>query len=529
MTTELQRSRIRGGAHGTPPTGPGKTVAETPGSRRLARAVGSHAGRRKRLLADHPAWPLVALLAGYPLWWALGLAGFIFIILAIPMLARLYAWHVGGRRLRVPPGFSIWLLFLVVLLAGAATLPLTAPGTVASPLSSRMIAFGDRTANYLAITVLLLFACNLTPAEFSRRQLTWLLALVGIYATIGGLAGVAAPHFQFTSPLAFVLPHSFTTNTLIQAWMHPALAQIQGVLGSPKGRPKAPFDYTNEWGNSLTLLLPWLLVWAQTPRQRRLALGIIAAAFVPIIYSLNRGVWLGVAFSVIYLAIRLAARGRVAVLGAVCGGFALLAVVALATPLHTMVGQRLTSQQHNSNDIRSTLDNLALKDGLASPLIGYGGLRHMQGSPQSIAVGPTASCITCGQLEVGSTGQLWLLLINNGIFGTALYIGFFAYGAWRFRRDTTPYGLAGELVLLLTFIYLFAYNAVGPPLAFTMLAYALLWRNEREVLSPGAASDGGPAGRLRRAVRTGIAGGRQLPAGRRGASGGPARQFHRSG
>lgn len=528
MTTGLQRSRIRGDAERTPTAAPGKAVPEATGARRLARAAGSHARGRKRLLADHPGWPLVALLAGYPLWWALGLAGFIFIILAIPMLARLYAWHVSGRRLRVPPGFSIWLLFLVILIAGAATLPLTAPGTVASPLSSRVIAFGDRTANYLAITVLLLFACNLTPAEFSRRQIAWLLGLVGIYATVGGLAGVAAPHFQFTSPLAFVLPHSITTNTLIQAWMHPGLAQIQGVLGAPKGRPKAPFDYTNEWGNCITILLPWLLVWAQTPRQRRLALGVIAAAFVPIVYSLNRGVWIGVAFSVIYLAVRLAARGRVAMLGAVCGGFALLTVVTLATPLHTMISQRLTSKEHNSNDIRSTLDHLALKDGLASPLIGYGDLRHMQGSPQSIAVGPTESCITCGQLEVGSTGQIWFLLINDGILGTALYIGFFAYGVWRFRRDTTPYGLAGELVLLLTFIYLIAYNAVGPPLAFTMLAYALLWRNEREALSPGTAPDGGPAGRFRRVVRAGIAGG-QPSAGRNGARGGLARQPQRPG
>jgi len=72
-----------------------------------------------------------------------------------------------------------------------------------------------------------------------------------------------------------------------------------------------------------------------------------------------------------------------------------------------------------------------------------------------------------------------LLLICDGFLGTALYLGSFGYGCWRYRRDTTPYGLAGVLVLLLTFVFMVAYNAVGAPLGFTMLAYALLWRNEQ--------------------------------------------------
>jgi hypothetical protein len=62
--------------------------------------------------------------------------------------------------------------------------------------------------------------------------------------------------------------------------------------------------------------------------------------------------------------------------------------------------------------------------------------------------------------------------------GTALYLGFFGYGIWRFRRDHTPYGFAGVLVLLLSFLYMFTYDAVGAPLGFTMLSYALLWKND---------------------------------------------------
>jgi len=35
------------------------------------------------------------------------------------------------------------------------------------------------------------------------------------------------------------------------------------------------------------------------------------------------------------------------------------------------------------------------------------------------------------------------------------------------------------LVLILGFPFMIVYIAVGPPLAFTMLAYALLWKNDR--------------------------------------------------
>ncbi len=126
-----------------------------------------------------------------------------------------------------------------------------------------------------------------------------------------------------------------------------------------------------------------------------------------------------------------------------------------------------------------------MRDAAASPIVGYGDTRQQQGSAKSIAVGPTAKCKNCGQQEVGSTGQLWLLLVCNGFAGTALYIGFFGYGVWRFRRDRSPYGIAGSVVLLLGFVYMLSYDAVGAPLGFTILAYAMLWRNDSAGRSRG--------------------------------------------
>ena len=463
-------------------------------------------GPARRWLASHPGWPITALLAGYPLWWALGVADFIWIILAVPMAVRMLAWHKAGRRIRVPGGFGIWLLFLLWVLAGLPMLLLTAPGTVDGVISHRLISFAVRAASYGGVTVLLLFAGNLTEREFPRRKLAWLLGLVALYAIGGGIGGVVAPHFQFSSPTLLLIPHDLQTNVQIQASMHPGLAQVQNVFGTTagQGRPKAPFDYTNAWGNSLTVLLPWLIVawWlAGTRRHRLISSTAMVIAVVPLVYSLNRGVWIGIGLAACYLAVRMAARGKLGMLAAVLAGIAVVAVAVLATPLQSVITQRL--QNGKSNNLRTTLSAVAIKDALSSPVLGYGDTRQEIGSPSSIAIGPTASCGNCGQTPVGGNGQLWLLLICNGIVGAALYLAFFAFGCWRYWRDTSSYGLPSVLVLLLSFVYMFTYVAVIAPLGFTMLAYALLWRSDlaraasrasRRARRPGPRSWHGVAG-----------------------------------
>jgi len=451
---------------------------------------------RKQWFASHPAWPLAALLAGYPVWWAFGLADESVFIMAVPMLMQMRSWHRRGRSVNVPPAFGLWLLFLVCVAAGIATLGLSAPDTVVSLLSNRVLSFADRGVTYGALTVILLYAGNLTEDELPRRRLAWLLGLVGIYTTIGGLGGVVAPRFQFASPLAYLLPRSMQSNTLIQAAVYPGFSQVTSVLGVTEGRPKAPFEYTNTWGECLTLLLPWLLVawWSHGSRkQRKWVLVTAAAALIPLVYSLNRTVWVAIGLTAVYLAVRLAARGRLALLGLVCAGLALVGVAVVATPLQGLITSRLQHQQ--SNSIRGSLSVTALQDANSAPLIGYGDTRHQQGSASSIAVGPTSNCPLCGQYTVGSNGQLYLLLICNGWVGTAFFLSFFGYLGWRYRRDKTPYGMAGVLVILLSFLYMFAYTAVTAPLEFIMIAVALLWRNDQWLRHEDRAlSSGGTAG-----------------------------------
>jgi hypothetical protein len=461
------------------------------GPGRLAPPRAARSRRRwRRWLADRPAWPVTALLGGYLVWWVLGLADISVIVMAVPMIVRMRSWHRSGRKIIVPPAFGLWLLFLICAVAGILTLGLSAPDTVVSSVSNRLLSYVDRSLTYGALTVILLYVGNLTERELPRRRLAWQLGLVGGYAVLGGLGGVVYPRFAFTSPLAYLLPKGMQANSLVQAALYPGFSQVTNVLGVTEGRPKAPFEYTNTWGDCLTILLPWLLVawWSYgSRRQRKLAIGVAALALIPLVYSLNRGVWLGVGLATAYVGFRLAARGKVVLLGVLCASLALVGVAIVTTPLQGLITARFAHQQ--SNSIRGSLSLSAIDDANAAPLIGFGDTRHQEGSASSIAVGPTKNCPLCGQYAVGSNGQLYLLLVCTGWLGTGLFLAFFAYLAWRYRRDKTPYGMAGVLVIGLSFVYMFAYTAVTAPLEFTLLAVALLWRNDQWMRSGRAAAD----------------------------------------
>jgi hypothetical protein len=472
VTTALDRAGQNG--HGT--------AVRTPVVEPEAPSQGRRPGRI-RTFFQHPAWPIVALLAFWPLWWAMGIGDYIPIVFAFPMIRRMWYWRVTrDRTIRLPPGFKIWSLFLVVTLFSVSTITLTAPDSVVSPSSSRVLSWAMRTLVYLAVTVLLVYAGNLTEEELPRRRLAYLMGLVGIYTAIGGILGVADAHFQFTSPTAYLLPQSLQNNNgLISMMVHPGFAQVQNTLGFAEGRPRAPFDYTNMWGNCLAIMLPWLMVawWSYGNRKdRRNLLIVLAVALVPVVYSLDRGLWVGLGVSVLYVAIRFALKGRLALLVGLAGVLALVAVVIVASPLQGLIQTRLSHGK--SNAVRSSLSGLATDVALSSPVVGYGDTRHEQGSTNSIAVGKTAKCHSCGSRDIGGNGQFWMLLITSGLLGAGLYCAFFLYGIWRYWRDPTPYGLVGVLVLILGFPFMIVYIAVGPPLAFTMLAYALLWKNDRE-------------------------------------------------
>jgi hypothetical protein len=430
--------------------------------------------------ARNPSWPVTVTLIGWPIWWALGvIESQMFFLMAIPMVIRMYRWKAREhRKIKLPPGFGLYIIFMIVILCGIFTIGLQAPQTIQSSVGDRVAAWLARACDYSGSFIFLVYAGNLTEKELPRRRLAWLLALVGLYTVAGGFLGIVDPHFQITSPLTRLLP----SNLQSLAVANPGSSQVTSVLGYAEGRVKAPFPYTDMWGNCLLITLPWLAVaWRSygSRLQRRIVPIIFALTIIPIAYSLSRGLWVGVGVAVVYLGVRYAAQGKMGLLGALCGTLAVVALLFAATPLGALVAQRL--DHGKSNDIRASTSRIALEDGLSSPVIGYGDSRRMQGGTQSIATGRTSGCAKCGNSEVGTSGQTQLLLVTSGVVGVLTYGLFFLYGIWRYRHDRSPYGMCGVLILVLSFPFALVYTAIGPPLGFTMLAYAILWKNDKEM------------------------------------------------
>jgi O-antigen ligase len=430
---------------------------------------------RRHPLPEH--WPFTALAIGFPLWWAMGFGPFAVTVFAIPM-----AWKLRKMRpIRVPRGFGVWLMFILAVLVSGLMLGKTAPNTLPTPVTGQILGYFVRVAAYVAAAVLLLFLGNLGEKALPERLiLTSLVILLGA-TVLGGYLGLALPHFSFTSPIEAVLPRRLA-NGYLHALIHPASAQVQDVLGHPAPRPMAPFEYTNTWGNVIGVLMVWLVAWAGRNRPRRLlALAILTVAAVPVVVSLNRGLWIGLTVAVAIVAVRLVMSGRLFAVVGLTTLVAVLAVLFVASPLNAVVQERLANP--HSNDVRSNLAEAAISGALESPIVGWGTNRQVVGSFQSIAIGASAQCAgRCGNASVGSTGTFWLILFSEGFVGIGLYLGFFLLVLWYYRRDRTASGIAAQVTLIMSFWFTFVYSSTGWPLALAMVSVAVLWRHHDEAV-----------------------------------------------
>jgi ABC-type uncharacterized transport system permease subunit len=208
-----------------------------------------------------------------------------------------------------------------------------------------------------------------------------------------------------------------------------------------------------------------------------------------------------------YVAVRLAARRNYAPLGALVLATVVLGMIVMVTPLKGMIESRL--EHGHSNQVRSSLTTQTIELVNDSPILGYGSTRIVAGSAESIAIGRSASCAKCGNFNLGSNGQLWQAMIAGGYAAAGLYVGFFLYAMWRYRRDTSPIGIAGSLVMLLALFYSLVYNAFPSPIAFYFLSFALLWRNDLDQRGTGELRPGwrlGPRAKPGVTTETAVAG-----------------------
>lgn len=403
-----------------------------------------------------PRWPFTAMLALFPLWWALGFAEMAWIPLAgcmIVLMARR-----GG--IEVPRGFSIWLLFIVLMCASV----------IGIDTSGRLIGFVYRALLYVTVTVVFVYVYN-ARETLTLKYVLGLFTLFWLWAVLGGFAGIVLPEFSFRTPLAYILPQGLQSNELVSEMVVRRLTQYNPdswLALDP--RPSAPFLYTNGWGNVYSITLPIVVAYLTMIHRGRtfwLLLAAIPLSLIPAFLTLNRGMFIGLAVAAAYLFVRFALSGRLrevallSVLGVVCGAAAVM----------LDVGSKLTDrvETSSSTEDRANLYEETFVRTLQSPLFGYGAPR------------PSA---TDGAPSAGTQGHLWMVMFSHGFPALICFMGALAWMFFATMRTKNTALLILHTVQLVILVEVFFYGVLPNGLILTFPAAALAIRDLRRPLSP---------------------------------------------
>ena len=412
---------------------------------------------------EPPAWarsatsalPLSFVVLSLPLWWVLGAAYFIWPFLTVPLLLSL----VLRGNVRVPPRFGLWLLFLGWSLLSVVQLE--------RKLSIALFLY--RASLYVSATILFLYVFNATREEISDWTIVRILALFWVEVVVGGFLGVFFPRVSFHTPVESLVPQSFLHDQTAYYFVHPAFAEVMTFLGYPVGRPKVLFAYSNQWGAALAVLTPFAFAAysRMKPGAKRKAFGaLLLLAVVPVVVSLNRGLWLSLGAGIAYLLVRLAGRLNFRAIGATAVALVAAAALVFASPLGGLVHDRFTSER-SSNETRLSVYQETLQQVKRSPYIGFG-------SPRASSDDPNLP-------HVGTQGQLFTLAYSYGIPALVFFVGWFLYTFLRSFRGGGPGRFWANVAILMLLVELPYYNYMPAPLHIVMIAAALAWR---DILQP---------------------------------------------
>lgn len=404
--------------------------------------------REHRLLPV--GWPVYTLFLGYPVMWALGFKA----VMGVAYTVVLLILTLSRGRFRVPRGFGFWALFIIWVLVSATQLG----GT------NRWIAYGYRLSAYLTATLLFLYIFNTSQRELPTRKIVFTLATFWMIIVVGGFLGLMFPQVTWHSFAERFVPEQMLNVGFVQQLFRPGLADASDFLGYAQVRPSAPFTYTNEWGANLAILTPVLIATWSMSRSRvwnGLSKFMFVAAMLPIIASLNRGLWLSLGVGVVYAAVRLAGQGKLRALVGVLVVGLLAGMFIYLTPLGSVGADRIATP--HSNKARSTLYEETRESVLKSPLLGYGGPRPSEKSPNLPSV--------------GTHGQLWLLLFSQGIVGAVLYIGWFVVVMGRSARGTPTGGIWLHTAIVVALIQMPFYEHLPMHIMIMMTLAAVMMRD----------------------------------------------------
>lgn len=405
-----------------------------------------------------PAWPLLALLYGFPLYWVTG-----FTLFAPMTFGAVMAMFLLLRgRVRATPGVLCWFAFLawVVICAISVTGPL------------QLVGYAQRTSDLLAVGIAFLYYVNARETLTLTQVLRGLTVLWTTVVVLGVLA-TQFPDVRLTTPVSHLVPNSLLGNELVRELVMPRLAEVQDPWGAeePFVRPAAPFPYTNSWGMAYALLTPVMIfVWTRLRSWRgRALLGFaLVVSVYPAAQTSNRGMLLALAMFALLVAARFTLAGSfragltvvgllgIAFVGAVFGGV-FAAIAERQEVSHTTSGR--------SSIYRATFDKV-----LDSPVVGWA-MPDMD---------PTLG------IALGTQGYAWTLLYSYGFVGLVLFYLFFGrilLASWR-THDTTAFVFQGMVATVAATIW---YYGLG-------VTQCLILMLGAAVLSRAAADGGGTDG-----------------------------------
>ncbi len=301
----------------------------------------------------------------------------------------------------------------------------------------------------------------------SDKAIVMSVAALWAIVVLGGFLGVIVPRFEAPSPMELALPGGLTSNGWVRNMVHLEFAQESEFLGYTAPRPKFPFEYTNDWGAAIALLTPFAILgwkYLRTRSARNVARILLALAVIPVVLSMNRGLWVSLSVGLLYAALRMAQHGRGKPLGYLLFGVAVVGMLVLFSPLRGVIEARI--EHGHSDEGRTTLYQEAARGVAQSPLFGYG-------SPGDSVENPNLP-------SVGTHGQFWLVLYSNGIPAIVFYVGWYLIALWRMRRGRSDLVLWCQVVVLIATVQLAFYGQLPAQLMITMVAMALGLRAVRD-------------------------------------------------
>lgn len=417
-------------------------------SRSLIAATGQdpNAETEPRIL---PAWPVLTVLWGYPIFWLVGLLPLASVIMAVPMLALL----IMRRRILLVPGILPWIGFVLWMV----------PSALMIDQLGRGVGLAVRFSQFLALAIIMVYIVNARRSLSAKRIFNG-LTFIWVFVIVGGYLGMLFPEVQLTMTIGRLLPGALTENDYVRELVFPTLAEVQTPWGAeePFVRPSAPFAYTNGWGAAMAVLTPIAIgtaVGHRTARAMWLLVIALVVAIPPAIATTNRGLFIGIAGAVVYVLFCLLIRGRLlAFFWVTMLGIAAATILLLSGFLDGIVERQETV---DTTAGRGDLYRETWERTLMSPVLGYGAPRPS----------------TMSEIHVGTQGAIWNAMFCFGLVGLVLFLSMIALGAVR-TFDAPNLSAVWIHSSVVVALFLSVFYGLDRQLVFVGIALAVLLREK---------------------------------------------------